>query len=221
MGHADHLIDPFVSPVCGCWQRSVNGRRAGVRDSELADSYGGPSNGRNFQKHLAPTRVLGNAARYKTAARNLSPGKITHERFRLCLFRVPRPTHRRAVDAHVGTRAPPWSRLRRYAIQPVPGASLRVGHGQHPDFRAEVDEDDRVRKARDERTPDTEVLRQIEQARKRGRGPLDDEEDALHLVQEVQLESGTPGSVPIGSLGQLGDRLREEADHAHRGRNRL
>jgi hypothetical protein len=50
MGHADHLIDPFVSPVCGCWQRSVNGRRADVRDSELAESYGGPSSGRNFQK---------------------------------------------------------------------------------------------------------------------------------------------------------------------------
>jgi hypothetical protein len=33
--------------------------------------------------------------------------------------------------------------------------------------------------------------------------------------------SQTPGSVPIGSLGQLGDRLREEADHAHRGRSRL
>jgi hypothetical protein len=90
-----------------------------------------------------------------------------------------------------------------------------VGHGQHPNLRAEVDEHDRVREARHQRTPDTEVCGEIEEARKRRWGPLDDEGDPFHLVREVQIESGSPGSILLGNLGQLGNRLREEADRAH------
>jgi hypothetical protein len=56
--------------------------------------------GRNFQKHLAPTRVLGIPARYKTAARNLSPGKITTRSLEVPTSRLAR--HRRKLSSTPG-----------------------------------------------------------------------------------------------------------------------
>ena len=42
----------------------------------------------------------------------------------------------------------------------------------------------------------------------------------LDLDEKVQLKPGPPDSVPIGCLGHS-DRLREEADRAHRCRSRF
>lgn len=62
----------------------------------------------------------------------------------------------------------------------------------------------------EERAPDTEVLRQIEQARKRGWRRPDQWEDTFGLGEELHPEPTPPGSLPIGNLGQFGDRASGE-----------
>ena len=68
------------------------------------------------------------------------------------------------------------------------------------------------------------ITRSAGRSSKRGNDPGEvpvSREDTFDLREEFHVEPRPPGSVPTGSLGQFGDRLRREADRARRRGSRL
>jgi hypothetical protein len=101
-------------------------------------------------------------------------------------------------------------RLSAHAVEPVSGAPLRMGHGENPDLRRELDEHEREREPWQRCAPDVEIVRHVEKSRNRPRASASGWQGPFHVGDESCCQTGLARLEDLHWLDDASDRFVAE-----------